>query len=234
MSAALVAVVGWTAATLSGAISIPQLVRTLRTRSVAGLSLLTWQTLLIAGLSWLGHGMLVGSAQIIVPNAILLGGATAVLSQLQRHRMHRWWTVWPLPVIYAATAVSLDFQVGPAAFALMMGLPAVGGQVVQLRAIRTAADVSGVSPVMLGVNAAAQLFWCAYGLLVADVAVIWVAIPLAVVMFANLAALALRRRSPLSVRSRAHRPPGRAPGTAVPDVSIHGPLDRLEDHLPTE
>lgn len=188
------AALGWLAAALSGSLTVPQVLRIVRTRSVAGLNLLTWQTLLIAGISWSGHGLLVERAQILVPNAILLIGAAIVLNQLRRAESLPSVRVWALPVAASVASIALDSAFGPLVFAVMMVIPAVIGQVAQFREIRSAADVSGISPVMLMINAVAQVVWLTYALVTWELSIICVATVLIVVMTANVVALMKRRR----------------------------------------
>ncbi|WP_164479228.1 SemiSWEET family sugar transporter [Nakamurella antarctica] len=213
------AALGWLAAFLSACLTIPQVARILRTRSVAGLNLLTWQTLLIAGLSWTVYGILVENPQIIGPNAILIVGSGATLIQLQRSAKIPSFRVWALPVAVSATSVGLDVWLGPFVFAFCMCVPAITGQIAQLRQIRVADDVRGVSPAMLLVNTAAQVLWLTYALLVWEVAVIWVAGPLVVVMAANFVALIFRRRH-LALEHSLSRSPQSA-GAAAQVAGMH-------------
>lgn len=53
-------IVGWSATVLGTILGVPQLVRLLRTRSVAGLSLIAWQATLSINIGWTVHGLLIG------------------------------------------------------------------------------------------------------------------------------------------------------------------------------
>ncbi len=195
------AALGWLAAALSGSLSIPQVFRIIRTRSVAGLNLLTWQTLLIAGVSWSAHGILVDRAQILLPNAVMMLGGAIVLAQIQKAQALPTVAVWVFPLAASASSIALDYALGPVVFAVMMVVPAVIGQLAQYREIRNARDVSGISPAMLLINPVAQALWLTYALVTWELSIICVATVLIVVMTANVAALMVRRRQ-LSVQRR--------------------------------
>ncbi|RIJ70119.1 hypothetical protein D1871_19925 [Nakamurella silvestris] len=187
-------VLGWVAAAFSATLALPQMLRIFRTRSVAGLSLVTWQMMFLAGFGWTIHGFVVGRAQIIVPNVLLALAAGTVLWQIGRaHRLSLAGT-WLLPLAIGATATLAEATIGPVAFAVIMFIPAAVGQIAQIREIRAADDLSGVSLSTLSINLGSQFVWLSYAIPTGETAIIWIAIPLAVLMAAVLGALLIRRR----------------------------------------
>jgi len=191
---AIVDFLGWTAAGFSAALALPQVVRIWRTGSVAGLSLLTWQMVFLAGVGWTVHGFVVERAQVIVPNILLALAAGVVLWQIGRARRLTLVGTWALPLAIAATASLAEATIGPVAFAVIMFIPAAVGQFAQIREIRAADDVSGVSLPTLLINLGSQFVWLSYAVPTGETAIIWVAIPLAVLMSLVVGALLLRRR----------------------------------------
>jgi uncharacterized protein with PQ loop repeat len=190
----VVDMIGWVAALSSASLAVPQGARIAMTRSVAGVSTITWQTMLIAGLGWTAHGLLYGTQQIIWPN-LLLGLTSAwVLWQLTvAHRLPALKT-WSIPVVYAALAVTADVTLGPLAFAVCAFVPGAIGQVSQLREILLVPDPSGVSMVALLANLLNQALWFAYALPAGEIAVTAISPPMACIVAASVGALWLRRR----------------------------------------
>lgn len=194
---------GWVAAVLSATLALPQMFRIFRTRSVAGLSVLAWQTLVLAGVGWTIHGLESGRLQVILPNVILGTAAIVVLSQIQRSRHLGVIATWALPAGVVIAATAADVLLGPVAYAVIMFIPAAIGQFAQVREIRQASDVSGVSLPTLLINLGAQFAWLGYALPTNEVAIIWVAAPLAVLMSLVVVALLVRRRQLAESRSLA-------------------------------
>lgn len=195
--------VGWLAAVSSAMLAAPQGLRIASTRSVAGVSTVTWQTMLIAGLAWTAHGLLYGTQQIIWPNALLAITSAWVLWQLiTAHRLPKPRT-WSVPVVVAAVAFGADLAFGPLAFAAVAFVPGAIGQIAQLRAILRVADPSGVSMVALVASFVNQLLWFAFALPAGEQAVLAVCIPIAFLVAASIIALAMRRRRVAAERQSA-------------------------------
>ena len=114
----VVDMIGWVAALSSASLAVPQGARIAMTRSVAGVSTITWQTMLIAGLGWTAHGLLYGTQQIIWPNLLLgLTSAWVLWHMTVSPRLPALKT-WSIPVVYAALPVTADVTLGPLAFAV--------------------------------------------------------------------------------------------------------------------
>lgn len=191
----VVDVVGWVAAASSASLAVPQGARIAMTRSVAGVSTITWQTMLIAGVAWTAHGLLTGIPQIIWPNALLAITSAWVLWQLiTAHRLPVAKT-WSIPVAVAALAFAADVAFGPLAFAAVVFVPGAIGQTSQLRTIVRVADPSGVSMVALVAGLLNQVLWFAYALPIHEVAVLAVCTPIGLLIAASIGALWHRRRS---------------------------------------
>lgn len=196
-SVSVVDAVGWLAALCSASLALPQGLKIAVSRSVAGVSTLTWQTTLIAGLAWACHGLLTAIPQIIWPNALLLITCGWVLWQLCRARRLRTSATFAIPVGVSALAFAADLALGPVAFAAVAFVPGVVGQVSQLRAILRSADISGVSMMGLLLNMANQTLWLAYAVPAGEVAVMCVSIPIGLMIGASIVTLQYRRSRPV-------------------------------------
>lgn len=186
--------VGWIAAASSASLAVPQGARIAMTRSVAGVSIITWQTMLIAGIAWTSHGLLHGTQQIIWPNALLAVTSAWVLWQLvTAHRLPVLKT-WSIPVAVSALAFCADLALGPFAFAVVAFVPGSIGQISQLREILRVPDPSGVSMVALLASLLNQVLWFCYALPAREMAVLSVCTPMAFLVAASIVALWWRRR----------------------------------------
>jgi uncharacterized protein with PQ loop repeat len=139
--------------------------------------------------------VLVGKAQIIWPNILLAGLSAFVLTQIVRVRGLDPVRVWVPALGLGVLAVGVDVVLGPVAFAVVAFIPGAVGQLTQLRDTRRARDTSGISMGFLGMTLATQLAWLTYAVPSAELAVICVATPMAVLSAANVAALWHRRRA---------------------------------------
>jgi MtN3 and saliva related transmembrane protein len=86
-SSIVIAVLGYVAAVFTTSSAIPQLVHTLRTREVAGVSIPSWATLSTGAALWLTYGIFIGSGPLIAANAVSLALDLAVLSAALRYRL---------------------------------------------------------------------------------------------------------------------------------------------------
>jgi uncharacterized protein with PQ loop repeat len=186
--------IGWVAALSSASLAVPQGARIAMTRSVAGVSTITWQTMLIAGISWTAHGFLYGTQQIIWPNMLLGITSAWVLWQLTVAHKLPVIKTWSIPVAYAAFAFTADVTIGPLAFAACAFVPGSIGQVSQLREILRVPDPSGVSMVALLANLLNQVLWFVYAVPAGEIAVVAISPPMACIVTASIVALWLRRR----------------------------------------
>lgn len=209
----VVDMVGWVAALSSASLAVPQGARIAMTRSVAGVSTITWQTMLIAGIAWTAHGLLYGTQQIIWPNLLLALTSAWVLWQLTVARKLSAVKTWSVPVAYAALAFAADLTLGPLAFAACAFIPGAIGQTSQLREILRVPDLSGVSMVALVAGLLNQLLWFAYAVPAREMAVLAISPPMACIFGASIVALWVRRH-----RLAAGRPGTRRDGPLLAEV----------------
>jgi MtN3 and saliva related transmembrane protein len=83
----VIAVLGYLAALLTTGAALPQLVHTLRTRDVRGISIPYWWTLSAGVALWLVYGMYIGSGPLIAANGVSLVLDLTVLWLTFRHRV---------------------------------------------------------------------------------------------------------------------------------------------------
>lgn len=168
----LIPALGWLAAASGPVTSIPQLVRLLRARTSAGLSLPMWQLQAGALTGWAVHGYHLGFANILAPNLVSLAGALLVLHTVVTDRRLR-----PVPVLAPAVAVAAALYVieyvAPAfLFGFAAMVPLAVGAVSQARDLVREPDVSGVSPAFLVLGFFTQALWLTWGSLVGDHAIL--------------------------------------------------------------
>lgn len=185
--------VGWIAALSSACIALPQGLRILATRSVAGISPLIWQMTLVGGIAWFAHGLIVVKAQIIWPNLVLAITAAWVLAMVCRADRLPLGRSFALPVFAAALAFGIEVAFGPVAFGVAMFIPSAVGQVSQLATIRRSVDTTGVSMAGMVLGLVCQLLWLSYAVLAGDSAIIVTATPTAMFIVASMAALQVKR-----------------------------------------
>lgn len=187
--------VGWVAALSAASLAVPQGVRIAKSRSVAGVSSMAWQTTLIGSLAWTAHGLLHGTPQLIWPYAILTVTSAWVLQQLAAARTLSALRTWLPPVLVAAVAFGTDVSLGPVAFAAVAFIPSAAGQLSQLREILRTADPAGVSMVALVATFAGDLLWLAYAVPSREIAILSEGIPVWALATTSMTALWLRRRA---------------------------------------
>ncbi len=83
----MLAAIGYLAAALTASSALPQLLQTLRTRDVRGISIASWLTLATGVALWLVYGAAIGSGPLIVANAFALALDLAILVLAFRHRL---------------------------------------------------------------------------------------------------------------------------------------------------
>ena len=168
----MLTVLGWVAAACGSALSLPQLVRILRAKTSAGLSLLLWQLLMAAGIGWTHHGLLVTHR----PNIWLPNLATAITSALlvrflAKDRGLRS-TVWILPLVLSGVLIGIDLTLGALAYGIATSIPQVIGASAQLLDVIRSIDIAGVSVVFLGFSVVVQALWLVWGALAGEVSVV--------------------------------------------------------------
>jgi uncharacterized protein with PQ loop repeat len=192
----LVVTLGWVAAIYSAFVAMPQLARVARTRTTAGIPLLAWQSSLAGSLSWGAYGLLAGFPNIWIPNILLTLCAIWMLIMIGRNLQltsAALGLVFALPMMVSAATVLLAVFVGPLAFAAAAFVPAAFAQLMQLRSLVQAPDISAVSMPFLALGVGGQLLWFCWGMLVDDISNKLVAGCLVLLIAANLTWYGLRR-----------------------------------------
>ena len=78
--------IGTLAATLTTASFVPQVLHTLRTKDVSGISLGMYSAFTLGVALWLVYGLLLGAWPIVIANAITVSLATCILLMKLRYR----------------------------------------------------------------------------------------------------------------------------------------------------
>lgn len=185
--------VGWIAALSSALLAVPQGARIATTRSVSGVSAITWQTMMFAGPAWTAHGLWYGTPQILWPNALLAATSAWVLWQVIRARRLSVFTTVVPPMLLAAAAFAADVWIGPLAFGVMVFIPSAVGQYTQFHGIRRSVNTAGVSMASLWLQLICQVLWFSYALPVRELAVLSVCTPVGVMVAVSIVTLWLRR-----------------------------------------
>lgn len=194
------AVIAFICAVCGTALAVPQCLRIIRSRSTAGVSLLSWQLWGMVGLAWAMHGVLVGSLGMIVPNMASALFACIIMGMIIRDRRLPAVQTIAFPLVGVAIAVAVRWFAGPLAFGFLMLVPqavAVLGQTLDL--VRCA-DLFGVSGHYLRLAVVMQTLWLCYGLLGADIACTISSIMMICLVSTNLTLYVLRRRGRLVAR----------------------------------
>lgn len=189
----LVVALGWVAAALASFVAVPQVVKLLRTRTTAGLSLSAWRLTLATNIAWTAHGVLTGYANIWLPNLIFLLCSVMILNQLRHDRGLTWSVTFGPSLALGLTTVGIDLLYGPIAFAIAAGLPAAAGQIMQFHELLLAPRISGVSLPFLALNTVNQGLWLSWALLVGEQSITMAASAMGILMGINLIWAVLRR-----------------------------------------
>lgn len=185
---------GWLCAVLGSMMFLPQVVRLLRHRNPAGLSLLMWQLNTAAAVGWTLHGAHWGSWNVAVPNAIIAGCAALVVHMMQTSLRLPVLSVW-LPVGAVASAlVAIEFLTTPELYGLAVLVPQAFGLLSQSRDLLRASDLDGLSPATIALTAGIQYLWLAWALGTGDRSVVICASVLGVMGAFNVIWFALRTR----------------------------------------
>lgn len=78
--------IGTVAAVLTTASFVPQVVHTLRTKDVSGISLSMYSVFVVGVGLWLVYGLLLDAWPIVIANAITVSLATCILAMKLRYR----------------------------------------------------------------------------------------------------------------------------------------------------
>ena len=162
---------GWLAAALGMASSLPQLVRLFRVRRTAGLSLSLFQLNAAASAAWAFHGFLVRQPQLQWPNLVVLVLSLLVVVLITCDRRQSFWAKQVVPALVVLALIGVDLWLGPVVFGILVALPYAVGVLSQLRSMRRATTLMGVSPVYLFVSFLVEALWFVWGVLVWELAI---------------------------------------------------------------
>jgi MtN3 and saliva related transmembrane protein len=81
----LIDIVGFAAAVLSTASFVPQVVHTLKTKDVSGISLTMYSVFTVGISLWLAYGLLLGAWPIVIANGVTLSLAVSILVMKLRY-----------------------------------------------------------------------------------------------------------------------------------------------------
>ncbi|HET7724785.1 MAG TPA: PQ-loop domain-containing transporter [Propionibacteriaceae bacterium] len=186
-------VLGWVAVAISLVIGLPQLLRIVRTRSVAGLSFFSWRAILGVNLAWIAHGIRIHQLPMVLTNTFSLVTTVLILTQMSRVLQRTRFSTFAPGLVVAAAMVATDVLFGSAMYgvlAIAAGVVASTGASIEL--IR-ALHVGAVSTVFLVLGVVNQLVWLTWSLLVGDPGSIMTASTMTALTTFNLAWYVLRR-----------------------------------------
>ena len=82
----MIALIGYVAACLTTVSAVPQIIHTLRTRDVRGISLPMWIALTLGVALWLVYGIAIRSGPLVASNAVSVAIDGSVLALALRYR----------------------------------------------------------------------------------------------------------------------------------------------------
>ena len=188
-----VEILGWVAAVFLAAVALPQVIKLLRTGTIAGISPSAWQILLGVNVAWTAHGLFTDHPNIWVPNLIFLVCSATIPTQLARHRERSVPRMFLPGVTLGSVAFALDVAAGPVVFGVAAVLPSATAQLAQLRELILAPSIQGLSLPFLTMNVANQSLWVSWALLTHEKSVTIASLCIGSLMTANLAWAVLRR-----------------------------------------
>ncbi len=163
-----VVIIGWLAALAGTVLGLPQMIRLARTRNVEGLSLPAWQLILGLNLAWTSHGIILGQANMILPNVLGLVSTLPILVLMSRELGRALPRVILPGVAVATVMITVDLTLGTAAYGVVAIWPALFANIGQSLELIRSPRVVGVSPAFLIGGVINQILWLAWGLLVPD------------------------------------------------------------------
>lgn len=183
---------GWVCALVGAVMSLPQIVRLLRSGTSAGVSLLLWQLMLGAAIGWTAHGLASGHANLVVPNAINTVLSAAVLAMVARDRGLIAARVWPLGLAVGAALVASEQFGSPALFGAVVIAPIVVGLAGQTRDLVREPDIRGLSGLYVVGAFVLQVLWWSWSLMSGDVSTFICSTAVGLVTAVNAVLWALR------------------------------------------
>lgn len=186
-------VFGWVAAAIGIASSMPQLLRLLRERNSAGVSLPLWQIVAGTGAAWAAHGFIIESGPLQVPNILGSALAFATVIFVLKDRKQPILRQLILPLVLGAGLIAVDLMWGAVVFGILIVLPQLVGQLSQLRSLLTTTNPAGVSAGFLSIFVGGQAIWLVYGIMHGDWALIIAATTMVVIAGLNLTICLIRQ-----------------------------------------
>ncbi|RMB59821.1 PQ-loop domain-containing transporter [Tessaracoccus antarcticus] len=179
-------ILGWVAASFGMASALPQLLRLLRTRSSAGVSLTLFQLNAAAAGAWTMHGFMVGVPQMQYPNMVLAISSMAVCVIVLKDRGSSLFPALLVPPVISVALFGMDLLAGGLVFGFVVAAPFVVGQVSQLRTMQSSRDLSGVSLPFLSVTFGVQGLWLVWGIIYGETSITVCASLLGLLSLVNL------------------------------------------------
>lgn len=195
---------GWACAVVGSVFTVPQVVRLLKSRTSAGIALITWQCNTAAALAWTTHGVRAGYWNMIVPNAIIAGLSILVVGMIQVDRRLPAHRVWPFALALTAVLLGFEFFALPVVFGIACLIPQAGGQLSQSIELVREPDLRGVSASFIVLTAVVPMMWWLWGLGAGDASVLVSSTVNSLVALFNVTWLTARRRglvAPLLARA---------------------------------
>lgn len=159
---------GWLAVVLQTTMSLPQLVRLIRTRNVEGVSLTAWRAILALNLAWTVHGIRIHQLPLVVTNALGPLTTVPIIYLLARASQRRIIPTLLPSVVLAGVAIGIDVLFGSAAYGVAGVSLAVVSNVGQSLELIRAPHVRGVATLFVVLAMVNQLAWLCWALLIAD------------------------------------------------------------------
>ena len=184
---------GWACAVVGSALSVPQVVRLLATRTSAGVSPLLWQLNVANGIGWTAHGLVSGHPNVTVPNALSGLLAALVLLLVQRDRALPRVRTWALSAAVGLVGVLVVLLAPEGGFGVFAVVPLAIGFGAQTRDLLTAPDIDGVSPVFVFGALLVQVLWWTWARLAGDLSIFICASVIGLVCVLNVVLWLLRR-----------------------------------------
>lgn len=194
------AVVGWLCAICGTCLVLPQFLRIVKSRSTAGVSLLSWQLWACVGLVWCVHGLVEQQVTMVLPNAASAAFATCILVMIYRDRRLGLVQLLGGPIILVVLGILLRLVGGPIAFSVFMLLPQAIAVLGQFCELVRCPDLFGVSGAYLRAAVAMQTLWLLYGIVGEDIACTISSVMMVVLVSLNLGVYVLRRTGRVSAQ----------------------------------
>lgn len=193
---------GWACAVVGSALSVPQVVHLLATRTSAGVSPLLWQLNVANGIGWTAHGLISGHLNVTVPNALSGLLAALVLLLVQRDRRLPLLGTWALPLAVGLVGVLVALLAPAGGFGVFAVVPLAIGFGDQTRDLLTSPDISGVSPVFVFGALVVQVMWWTWAQMAGDLSIFICASAIGLICLLNAALWLLRHTGRLRPRVR--------------------------------